>query len=365
MEDINESEFALIAAQFIDEEEKENINDDKDTKKEKKSSKKEKKSANKKVKKDKKRKTVEPKEPPIEHQSTEEVSNEDNNAKKPKKKKKGKEPKEVHEDKDKGRASIKEEPKERISRTKSENSETKVKTSKGKKKKKTEEDIKEKVSRSKGGDKGQSNKDEKQTVFEYMKQQNRPYSLINVFDNLHSSIKKPQLQKILDALVDEKLLIMKEYNTKIYLANQNLFETVTEERMKELEKEENDTKEIIAELKDELQSKQNELKTIMTTFTDEELNSRIIQKEKGIKETTIMAEQIKSNAIEPIPTEKMNEAEKKYEANKIKYKKIKAICLDILDQLGEGLEMNREKLMEEIGIENDDELIKTYKLQIK
>ena len=33
-----------------------------------------------------------------------------------------------------------------------------------------------------------------------MEKQNRPYSLINVFDNLHGSIKKVPLEIILDGL---------------------------------------------------------------------------------------------------------------------------------------------------------------------
>ncbi len=36
-----------------------------------------------------------------------------------------------------------------------------------------------------------------------MKKQNRPYNLLNVFDNLHGKIKKPELEIILNDLTKE------------------------------------------------------------------------------------------------------------------------------------------------------------------
>ena len=45
-----------------------------------------------------------------------------------------------------------------------------------------------------------------------MTKQNRPYSLINIFDNLHAAIKKPLLEKILDDLCEESKLRMKDFN---------------------------------------------------------------------------------------------------------------------------------------------------------
>ena len=35
-------------------------------------------------------------------------------------------------------------------------------------------------------------------VVDYMKKANRPYSLINITDNLHGKIKKKMVEKILD-----------------------------------------------------------------------------------------------------------------------------------------------------------------------
>ena len=57
-------------------------------------------------------------------------------------------------------------------------------------------------------DEGQST----QLVLDYMTKQNRPYSLINIFDNLHAAVKKPLLEKILDDLCEESKLKVKDFN---------------------------------------------------------------------------------------------------------------------------------------------------------
>lgn len=46
---------------------------------------------------------------------------------------------------------------------------------------------------------------------EYMKKANRPYSLINIFDNLHGKVKKIELQKKLDNLVVKVCLLFLIY----------------------------------------------------------------------------------------------------------------------------------------------------------
>lgn len=61
------------------------------------------------------------------------------------------------------------------------------------------------------------------TLVEYMRKTNRPYSLINIFDNLHGKVKKPVLLKMLEQLVVKNKLTCKEFGkARIYLINQDL-----------------------------------------------------------------------------------------------------------------------------------------------
>jgi len=192
-----------------------------------------------------------------------------------------------------------------------------------------------------------------------MKNQNRPYSLINIFDNLHGAIKKSQLQNILDSLTKEEKLIMKIYgNTKIYLANQNLFPSISEEELNSLDKKISEKKEENKIIRDNINLKNNELKTITNTFTDEELNKKIkdLKKELEIKKKKV--DLIQNDQIEKINIDKMKIAEKNYEDSLKKYKKIKKICMGIFDQIAESMDSSTKKIMDKIGVENDNEIIK-------
>jgi hypothetical protein len=63
----------------------------------------------------------------------------------------------------------------------------------------------------------------KKLVIKYMTQQNRPYSAIQIFDNLHQRISKPVLQRVLDSLSSssDSVIKCKEYGkAKIYFLNQ-------------------------------------------------------------------------------------------------------------------------------------------------
>ena len=209
-----------------------------------------------------------------------------------------------------------------------------------------------------------SSEQPKDIVFNYMLTQNRPYSVINIFDNLHGQVKKAQLMKVLDALTDEKKLICKEYNTKIYLANQSNFPPINADALAlvdtsiEMHKKEN------AKLKEMLNDKQAELKSIATTYTDQELNCVIEKKRQELEGLRCKVDKIKNNVIEPIPEEKMAEKEKEVNNMKIKYKKIKRICSDIIDKFAEGMDVKRNKFMEDAGIEDDKDIIERYKLII-
>eukprot|EP00913_Durusdinium_trenchii_P034246 g32050.t1 len=60
-------------------------------------------------------------------------------------------------------------------------------------------------------------------VLEYMRQQNRPYNAQNVFDNLHGAVPKGSVQTIMESLVTEGKLLIKEYGKiKVFLVSQSL-----------------------------------------------------------------------------------------------------------------------------------------------
>ena len=114
-----------------------------------------------------------------------------------------------------------------------------------------------------------------------MKKQNRPYSLINIFDNLHGKIKKPQVQRILDSLTDAGELQMKEFGkAKIYLLNQKSIPDVNQAELDKISKEVQDLRTAHRELTEDVKSLTAELKDIQNQLTDEQLDAEIAKYEK-------------------------------------------------------------------------------------
>lgn len=89
-------------------------------------------------------------------------------------------------------------------------------------------------------------------LFVFLKQ-NRPYSIQNIFDNLLQTIKKPVLQKLVEELVQEKEIVVKEYGKScIYLVNQDKINVTSEEELKEIDEENKHTAQTIADLKEKV-----------------------------------------------------------------------------------------------------------------
>lgn len=72
----------------------------------------------------------------------------------------------------------------------------------------------------------------KAIVQAYILKMNRPFSAINVYDNLHRSIAKPGIIKALDTCVEEGSVLAKAYGkNKIYFANQVHLPALSEEEI--------------------------------------------------------------------------------------------------------------------------------------
>ena len=72
----------------------------------------------------------------------------------------------------------------------------------------------------------------------------------------------------------------------------------------------------------------------------------------------IKVDNIKENKIDPIPPEKMKEAKENFEKELKIFKKTKKICVEIINDISDGMELKIKDTYDKIGIENDDELIK-------
>jgi septal ring factor EnvC (AmiA/AmiB activator) len=161
---------------------------------------------------------------------------------------------------------------------------------------------------------------------------------------MRGTVKKGPVQKTLDKLTDEEHLIAKQYNSKIYLINQNFFSSVSDNDLKEVDDGLEATKNELDVIKQENAKLQSDYRNLNTTLTNEELDKKLVDLRKQVYDMENKLKKIESGNIIKVPEEKVKVAEDIYSRELNKYKKTKKICNNILNSLADGLEINKQEI---------------------
>lgn len=209
----------------------------------------------------------------------------------------------------------------------------------------------------------------KDIILNYMLIQTRPYNTTNIFDELNGQINKQQIQHTLDSLTTESKLISKEYNnTKLYMINQSTLEQVSQEQINIVDNNIKYYKDKLNTLTLQYQQKQNELTQLTHEYTDEQIDILITQmkEKKQMLLNKVSQIQMKMNNVDNniIQEDKMEQYEKIYNNMLLKYTTIRKVCLNIIDQIADEMEMKSNKVKDIIGIINEKPLIEKYNINI-
>ena len=209
----------------------------------------------------------------------------------------------------------------------------------------------------------------KDIILNYMLIQTRPYNTTNIFDELNGQINKQQIQYTLDSLTTESKLISKEYNnTKLYMINQSTLEQVSQDQINIVDNNIKYYKDKLNTLTLQYQQKQNELTQLTHEYTDEQIDILITQmkEKKQMLLNKVSQIQMKMNNVDNniIQEDKMEQYEKLYNNMLLKYKTIRKVCLNIIDQIADEMEMKSNKVKDIIGIINEKPLIEKYNINI-
>jgi hypothetical protein len=115
----------------------------------------------------------------------------------------------------------------------------------------------------------------KKLLLQYMKQQNRPYSLLQIFDNLHKRIPKATLERVLTTMSGTGgELLCKEYSkSKIYYMDQSSFGSgMSTNQLESLQEENSILKEELDELKAKGKSLHFNLNQIISEPSDADMD---------------------------------------------------------------------------------------------
>ncbi|KAJ1606711.1 putative coiled coil protein [Cryptosporidium canis] len=179
-------------------------------------------------------------------------------------------------------------------------------------------------------------------IFSYMKEQNRPYSVQNVVDNLHNVYSKRQVTDEMDRLAAEGKFVCKEYGKqKVYLVDQSDCKELNKEEMEALDKMISASESELNDLEAKLKQLKQETRHISVPLPIEVLEERIGQeslKNESLREEISRKEKLLDGDCEVVPVEKLKELKNTLLKKQAKLKSLKSTCKSVLDTFSESME---------------------------
>ncbi|XP_011690222.1 PREDICTED: homologous-pairing protein 2 homolog [Wasmannia auropunctata] len=195
----------------------------------------------------------------------------------------------------------------------------------------------------------------KAAVYNYMKTQNRPYSVNDVVTNLHNEYNKNAVQKAMDQLVADGKLFEKVYGKqKIYCAVQDSkYDTDELLRIdKELQNHANEVENKYQEVVKDMKEHEALLASLKSSLTLEDAQKEKAALQQSVKQLTHKLDELmETNASEDLQESKRKAQENLDEYSR-EYLKRKKICMEIIDCILENYTGNKEELYEEVGIDS-------------
>ncbi|XP_015905511.2 homologous-pairing protein 2 homolog [Parasteatoda tepidariorum] len=190
-------------------------------------------------------------------------------------------------------------------------------------------------------------------VLDYMVQQNRPYSAIDIFNNLHKEIGKTVVLKALDHLVSEGKIREKMYGKqKIYFVDQKEFSEFENVDLKKMDSDIIQLTNTLNELQQQLKAAESSLNGLNKSMTTETAELKLNEAKKEIPQLMSKLQSLESNTSRIGPEEKETLMKNKVKCSK-ELQKRKRLASDMLDAILEGYPKGKKQLYEEIGIEVD------------
>ncbi|XP_013421171.1 homologous-pairing protein 2 homolog [Lingula anatina] len=201
------------------------------------------------------------------------------------------------------------------------------------------------------------NKDEKAkgAVLEYLTQQNRPYSAIDVFNNLHKEYGKTAVVKVLETLAQEGKIKEKTYGKqKVYLPDQSQYPTCDETELKAMDLKIAQMTEELKVLQEETRKMENELRGLNSSLSTDEAKKQLTVLRGEVENYKKKLAQLKEGGKAISPEEREVIIKNRVKLVK-EWRKRKRTSTDILNAILEGYPKTKKQLYEDVGIETDEE----------
>ncbi|KAH7962141.1 homologous-pairing protein 2 homolog [Rhipicephalus sanguineus] len=193
-------------------------------------------------------------------------------------------------------------------------------------------------------------------ILDYVKAQNRPYSSNDIFNNLHKEHGKTAVVRALEQLAQDDKIKEKTYGKqKIYFANQDEFPDVAEAELSAMDQEIADLNVKHQELTRQLQARESQLSALSQSLTTEELTEKIASTTAERDKLKARLDKLTSNTnyVEPEVKDRILKDNEKFVKE---WRKRKRLANDIIDAILEGYPKGKKALLEETGVETDEDV---------
>jgi len=195
-------------------------------------------------------------------------------------------------------------------------------------------------------------------ILQYMRDQNRPYSATDVLLNLHKEIGKTQVVKSLETLAKAGHLAEKVYGKqKIYFVNQNTLPSLGETEMKDLETDIKAKTKDVTSLREETRSIDNQLGSLTNSLTTEQGREKLAELNKQLERGKEKLASLKTMCKDIAPEDKIK-INKEHQKVVKEWRKRKRMCMDVVNAIleNEGCTKSKKELIEEMGIDTDEDM---------
>ncbi|KAI9208790.1 Tat binding protein 1-interacting protein-domain-containing protein [Polychytrium aggregatum] len=196
--------------------------------------------------------------------------------------------------------------------------------------------------------------DHESQILGYLRKQNRPYSAVDVFNNLKGEIGKAVVTKILTQMQEEQTIHGKLYGKQwVYAAKQDEGEAPSTEILADMDMKIVQLRDQIVTLKTYNKQAQATLSGLTSSLTSAEMKTRLATLKSENEGYLKRLESLRGGS------DRITDAERKkivnnYEKMKGMWKKRKRKFKDIWSAMTENMPGKPSELMEELGIETDE-----------
>lgn len=195
-----------------------------------------------------------------------------------------------------------------------------------------------------------------EAVKDYLERQNRPYSAIDIFNNLHKEFGKTAVVKALETLAGQKKIIEKIYGKqKVYAPLQDQYGEFNEKEIKSLDLKITELNENLASLQQQSKQQESQINSFGKEMTTTELLQAVENLKKENFELNGRIDKLKSGTtlMTKEQRHKLYQRKEKMEGH---WKKRKRMANDIINSILEGYPKPKKQLIEETGVETDEEV---------